>query len=67
MIPGTRRHQNLPSVNIHSDIGAIRGVVMLLAASLLVTTNDALVNLALGWAGSAGQSHDIFIDKLVFV
>lgn len=42
-----------PGITPRSGSGAMRGIVMMLAASLLVTANDALVKLALGAAGSA--------------
>lgn len=49
-----RYHLNdLPGITPRSGIGAMRGIVMMLAASLLVTANVALVKLALGAAGSA--------------
>ena len=43
---------DLPGITPRSGSGAMRGIVMMLAASLLVTANEALVKLALGAAGS---------------
>ena len=44
---------DLPGVTPRSGSGAMRGIVMMLAVSLLVTANEALVKLALGAAGIA--------------
>ena len=48
-----------PGITPRSGSGAMRGIVMMLAASLLVTANDALVKLALGAAGSAEDSRRV--------
>jgi hypothetical protein len=53
---GTDRRYDLnglPGITPRSGSGAMRCIVMILAASLLVTANDALVKLALGEAGRA--------------
>ena len=44
---------DLPRITPRNCSGAMRGIVMMLAASLLVTANDALVKLAIDAAGSA--------------
>ena len=50
---GTDRRCDLNDLNDLPSITPRSGIVMMLAASLLVTANDALVKLALGAAGSA--------------
>ena len=49
---GTDRRCDLNDLNDLPSITPRSGIVMMLAASLLVTANDALVKLALGAAGS---------------
>ena len=53
---GTDRRYDLnvlPGITPRSGSGAMRGIVMMLAASRLVTANDTLLKPALGAAGSA--------------